>query len=349
MRVMITGHLGYIGPVLIRLLRAHGHQTIGFDSGFFAECLDQWSTDERPDSEIRKDIRDIDASDFDRIDAVVHLAALSNDPLGEIVAAQTHDINSLGTERCAAMAKRAGVRRFIFSSSCSIYGAAGGAAKPLDEGAPFAPVSAYGKSKAFGEGALETLRDEKFMPIFLRNATCYGVSPRMRLDLVVGNLMAFGHATGSIRVMSDGTPWRPLVHIEDVARAAVAAIEADAKDLAHTIFNIGRSDANYQVKDIAQMVADLLTGCAIEITGETGGDPRSYRVDFSRAARDLPGFKPVWTLERGVAELAEWLKLRPKSREALFSSTYIRLEHMKSLRKRELLDDAFRWTRAAAE
>lgn len=344
MRVLVTGHLGYIGPVLLRLLHERGHQTVGFDIGYFRSCLDGMSREIAPHAEIVADIRDVDESHFAGVDGVVHLAALSNDPLGEIVAQHTHDINSLGTERCAMAARRAGVRRFVFSSSCSIYGAAGAAAKPLDESAPFAPVSAYGRSKVFGEAALEKLRDEKFTPIFLRNATCYGVSARMRLDLVVGNLMASGYANGTVKVLSDGTPWRPLVHIEDVARAAVAALEADSRDLAHTTFNIGRSDANYQVNDIAKMVATQLPGCGIEVTGETGGDPRSYRVDFARAARDLPGFAPQWTLERGVAETGEWLAERPRILDALFSKSYIRLRQMKSLQEDGRIDERFRWT-----
>lgn len=343
MRVMVTGHLGYIGPSLIRALRASGHFVVGYDTAFFRACLDSRSSEVVPDREIVGDIRDIDEKHFEGIDAVVHLAALSNDPLGDVVADQTHNINSLGTERCAAMAKRAGVKRFVFSSSCSIYGASGHISRPLDESADFAPVSAYGKSKAYGETALAKLRDDKFLPIFLRNATCYGVGPRNRLDLVVGNLGAHAHAAGVVRVMSDGTPWRPLVHIEDVAAAMRASVEADASDLPHNVFNIGRSDANYQVKDVAQAISDRIGKSSIEITGETGGDPRSYKVDFSRAANHLPGFKPQWTLERGVDELAHWLDPRPKAADTLFSSLYIRLKRIKDLRAEGKIDDAFRW------
>ncbi len=343
MRVMVTGHLGYIGPSLTRALRAKGHAVVGFDTAFFRACLDARSHEIAPDREIVGDIRDISQADFEGIDAVVHLAALSNDPLGDVVADQTHNINSLGTERAALMAKRAGVKRFVFSSSCSIYGASGHISRPLDETAGFAPVSAYGKSKVYGEQALEKLQDDDFLPVFLRNATCYGVGPRNRLDLVVGNLGAHAHATRSIKVMSDGTPWRPLVHIEDVAAAMVAAVEAPRAELKYNIFNIGRSDANYQVNEIAQAVSDRIAGCAINVTGETGGDPRSYKVDFGRAANDLPGFVPQWTLERGVDELAKWLEERPAELETLFSAYYIRLKKIKDLRAAGSISDEFRW------
>lgn len=342
--VLVTGHKGYIGPVLVRLLKDSGHRVIGLDTGYYTECLDGSSREIVPDKEIVADIRAIDRAAFEGVDAVCHLAALSNDPLGAIVAEQTHSINTEGTRRAAAMAKQAGVGRFVLASSCSLYGAAGGAQKPLDETAPLAPVSAYAVSKVEGEKAIFALKGPGFRPIALRNATAYGVSPRMRLDLVLGNLTAYGEATGVIRVMSDGTPWRPLVHIEDIARAMVAAVEAPDAGLKHDVYNIGQQSSNYQVKEIAAMVAGQLgRPCRVEITGESGGDPRSYRVDFSRALTDLPGFAPSWTLENGAAESARWTHDRKLDLAGFLSRLYIRLEQMKHLRASGRIDPGFFW------
>ncbi len=346
MRALITGHCGYIGPVMIRLFHAAGHQVVGYDTGYFADLIADATPDCAPDAEIVGDIRDIDPAAFDGVDAVVHLAALSNDPIGEIVAAQTHAINAEGTSLCAEAAKRAGVPRFVLASSCSLYGAAGGDGRPLDESAPLAPVSAYARSKVDGEASVRALADDGFEPVLLRNATAYGVSPRMRLDLVLANLMASGHATGVIRVLSDGTPWRPLVHIEDISRAALAAAEAPPGSLAHRVFNIGGRDCNYRVRDIAEIAAAALPGCRIEITGETGGDPRSYRVDFSRALSELPGFEPQWTLHKGALEIRDWLEAHPRELELLFGDAFIRLKRMKRLRNDGAIDAAFRWTDA---
>ncbi|MDJ0894081.1 MAG: NAD(P)-dependent oxidoreductase [Alphaproteobacteria bacterium] len=346
MRVLITGHCGYIGPVMIRLFHQAGHDVVGLDTGYFKDLIEDADSECEPDREIAGDIRDLDASAFAGIDAVVHLAALSNDPMGEIVAAQTKAINSIGTELCGRLAKAAGVRRFVLASSCSLYGAAGNSAAPLDESAPLAPVSAYARSKVEGEAALRALAGPGFEPVLLRNATAYGASPRMRLDLVLNNLMASGYATGVITVLSDGTPWRPMVHIEDISRAALAACEAPSGSLRHDVFNIGARDCNYQVKDIAQIAAAALPGCRVEITGETGGDPRSYRVDFSRALSELPGFEPQWTLEQGAVEIRDWLETHPREIELLFGDAFIRLKRMKRLRENGAIDAAFRWTDA---
>ena len=346
MRVLITGHCGYIGPVMIRLFHRAGHEVVGFDTGYFKDLIKDADSDCAPDHEIAGDIRDLKAGAFAGIDAVVHLAALSNDPMGEIVAAQTKAINTGGTQLCGRIAKAVGVRRFVLASSCSLYGAAGHSAAPLDESAPLAPVSAYARSKVEGEAALRALAGRGFEPVFLRNATAYGASPRMRLDLVLNNLMASGYATGVIRVLSDGTPWRPMVHIEDISRAALAACEAPSGQLRHDVFNIGAADCNYQVKDIAEIAAAALPGCRIEITGETGGDPPSYRVDFSRALSELPGFEPQWTLDKGALEIRDWLEAHPRELELLFGDAFIRLKRMKRLRNDGAIDAAFRWTDA---
>ncbi len=348
MRVLITGHAGYIGPVMTRLFHRAGHEIVGYDTGYFRDLIEEAPAECEPDAEIRGDIRDIGEAAFRGIDAVVHLAALSNDPIGDIVAAKTEDINAGGTARAGAMAKRAGVRRFVFASSCSLYGKSADVDRPLDEEAPLAPVSAYAHSKVAGEAALAKLAGDGFEPVMLRNATAYGVSPRMRLDLVLGNLMAYAYATGVIRVMSDGTPWRPLVHIEDIARGALSAVEAPAGSLRHRVFNIGRADANYTVRQIAEMVARTLPGCRIEITGEAGSDPRSYRVDFSRALSQLPGFAPAWTLERGASELLDWMKRHEASLDRLLGEQFIRLKRIQALRQANRIDADFRWRQSGA-
>lgn len=232
---------------------------------------------------------------------------------------------------------------FGFASSCSIYGASGGSAVPLDESAPIAPVSAYAISKVDAEVALLELESDAFQPVMTRNATAYGASPRMRLDLVLANLIATGYATGVIKGLSDGTPWRPMVHIEVISRAAVAAVSADS--LPHNIFNVGAPDCNYNVRQIAEIAGAVLEDCRIEITGEMGNDPRSYRVDFSWALKELPGYVPQWNLEKGAAQTLSWMKSHPRDLEALFGETYIRLTRLKNLREREEIDEEFRWNK----
>jgi nucleoside-diphosphate-sugar epimerase len=328
MRILLTGHCGYIGPVMTRLFHGAGHEVVGFDTGYFRDLIEEASDDCRPDAEVAGDIRDIDASVFHGIDAVVHMAALSNDPMGDIVAARTD------------------VRRFVLASSCSLYGKAADAAAPLDETAPVAPVSAYARSKVAGEAALRRLADRHFEPVMLRNATAYGVSPRMRLDLVLGNLMAHGYATGVIRVLSDGTPWRPMVHVEDIGRAALAAVSAPPGSLRHNVFNVGRADCNYTVRQIAEIAARFMPRCRIEITGQAGNDPRSYRVDFTRALTELPGFDPQWTLEQGAAETCEWLRRHDAEIDRLLGESYVRLKRIQALRAAGRIDGDFRWTTA---
>jgi nucleoside-diphosphate-sugar epimerase len=329
MRVLITGHMGYIGPVMVRMFKQAGHSVAGLDTGFFRDCLT--SQDEvKPDHEIIKDVRQIEARDLAKFECVVHLAALSNDPMGELAPELTLEINYESSVRTAHAAKEAGVGRFIFASSCSLYGAADTAIY-LPETAPFNPVSAYAVSKVKTEAALRELADESFSPVYLRNATAYGVSPRLRFDLVLNNLMGWAKTSGRIRVSSDGTPWRPLVHIEDISQAALCAAEAPQAAVHNQAFNIGRNDANYRIRDIAEAVALQVPGSELEITGETAGDQRSYRVSFEKAANQLPGFSPKWTLERGCRELDEWFSSRQETVDSFQSRRYIRLKQLKHL------------------
>ena len=326
--LLVTGNQGFIGPVLTRMAQARGHRVTGLDIGYFEHCVARPEADGIADIQLMRDIRDVTPADLTGIDAVVHLAGLSNDPMGELNPGLTYDINLEGTLKLAWLAKAAGAARFVFASSCSIYGAAGGA-NPLDETAPLEPVSAYAVSKAKSEEGLLALADDDFSPVFMRNATAYGLGSRPRFDLVVNNLSGWAYATGVVRVMSDGTPWRPLTHIEDISLAAICAAEAPRDPVHGQAFNIGRSDANYQVKDIGHAVLAAFPGAKLEITGETGGDPRSYRVDFSKALNGLPGFVPQWTLERGVAEVAGWLKANGLGSEAFDSRMFIRLKQLK--------------------
>jgi nucleoside-diphosphate-sugar epimerase len=319
------------------MAQARGHRVTGLDIGYFKDCVSRPEADGAADAQILRDIRDVAAADLDGIDAVIHLAGLSNDPMGELNPGLTYDINLEGTLNLARLAKARGVGRFVFASSCSIYGAAGSAGQ-LDETAPLEPVSAYAVSKARSEEGLAAMADAGFSPVFMRNATAYGLGPRPRFDLVVNNLAGWAYATGSVRVMSDGTPWRPLTHIEDISLAALCAAEAPQGVVHAQAFNIGRSDANYQVKDIAEAVRGAFPGARLEITGETGGDPRSYRVDFSKALTGLPGFAPQWTLERGVDEVAGWLKADGLGAEAFDSRMFIRLKQLKHELDRGVLD-----------
>lgn len=331
MRVLITGHLGYIGPVMIWLLKEHGHTVTGLDIGYFRSCNVAGQTLVPPDTEIVKDVRYVTPEDLIGQDAVIHLAALSNDPMGALNPELTYDINLRASILVAKCARKVGVSRFVFASSCSIYGASTDVTRGLSEKAGFNPLSAYAISKVKTEEALRALADADFSPVYLRNATAYGVSARTRLDLVVNNLMAYAHDCGEIRVLSDGTPWRPLVHIEDISRAALAAITAPRAAIYNEAFNIGRNDANYQVRDIAEAVARAVPHAKLVITGEHGGDPRSYRVDFSKALSQLPGFEPVWTLEAGVEQLNRWFREGGLGGEHFGGRRFIRLKQLRHL------------------
>ncbi len=307
MRILITGHKGYIGTVMAPLLADAGHEVVGLDSDLFEHCTFGEAPREFPS--IRKDLRDVEAADLKGFEAVIHLAGLSNDPLGNLNPSLTYDINHHASVQLARLAKEVGVARYLFSSSCSTYGAAGD--KILDETAEFNPVTPYGRSKVLVEQEVAQLASPEFSPVFLRNATAYGVSPRLRFDLVLNNLTAWALTTGRVFIKSDGTPWRPIVHIEDISRAFLAALEAPRELIHNQAFNVGRSEENYRIRDLAEIVKETVPGCEIEFAADAGPDKRCYRADFSRISRVLPAFQPKWDARRGARELYEAYKKIP--------------------------------------
>lgn len=339
-RVFVTGHDGYIGAVLVGFLKERGHQVTGLDTFYFEECA--LSDVPRPDRVIRKDIRSVTAADFDGADGVVHLAGLSNDPMGDINPACTYDINADATVILGRAAKAAGVPRFVFASSCSIYGAAS-PDDVLDEQAEFNPVTPYGESKVRSEAALSQLADAGFSPVYLRNATAYGASPKLRADLMVNSLVGYAHLSGEVLIKSDGTPWRPLVHVEDICRAVLAALEAPAGTVHDTAFNIGRSSENYQVRDVAEHVARIVPDSRIVYEPGGGPDTRCYRVDFSRAETGLPGFKPVWTVPAGIEELLKSYRQSGLRMADFEGSRFIRLKTLKDHLAQAALNKDLYW------
>ncbi|MDQ7064915.1 MAG: SDR family oxidoreductase [candidate division KSB1 bacterium] len=325
MKVFVTGHRGYIGVHLVDLLKQAGHYVIGCDLNLFEGC--EWESFTKPDQEFIKDIRDITPADLDGIDCVMHLAAISNDPMGDLNPEITYSINRDASINLAKMAKQAGVERFLFSSSCSIYGK--GESLDLDENARFNPVSAYAVSKIETEAGVRELADEHFSPAFLRNATAYGHSPMLRIDLVANNLLACAFTRGDIRIMSDGTPWRPLVHCKDIARAFVAFLEAPREVIHNQAVNIGANEENYQVKDVADRVKALIPSANIVYTGEVGADPRNYRVKFDRLNRLLPSFQLEYSLESGLEELHKKFIEHRFSIEDFEGDRFVRLRTLK--------------------
>ena len=299
MKILVTGHHGYIGSVMTGVLTGAGHSVTGLDS-YLYDGLD-FGPSLAAVPELRKDIRDVESSDLRGFDAVVHLAALSNDPLGCLDETCTYDINHLGSVHLARMAKAAGVPRFLFASSCSLYGAAGD--DMLDETASFNPITAYGRSKVLVEADVAKLADSSFSPTYLRNATAYGVSSRLRADIVVNNLVGIAYTTGEVLIQSDGTPWRPLVHIRDISRAFLAVLEAPRDAVHNQAFNVGSSVENYQIRDVASLVQEVVKGCVVKYLEGGGPDPRCYRVNCDKIGRHLPGFRTEWTVRRGVEEL----------------------------------------------
>ncbi len=343
MRILVTGYNGYVGTIMTPMLVAAGHDVVGMDTNLY-----EGSTfgEEKPRNltEIHKDIRDIEAADLDGFNAVIHLAGLSNDPLGDLNPDLTYEINYRASVRLATLAKEVGVKRFIFSSSCSNYGA--GVNDWLDETSDFNPVTPYGRSKVSVEKDVSQLASDDFSPTFLRSGTAYGVSPRLRFDLVLNNLTAWAFTTGQVFLKSDGTPWRPIVHIEDMSRAFIATLHAP-RDLIHNeAFNVGRSQENYQIRQLAEIVAETVPGSRVEFAEGASPDKRNYRVNCEKIEKTLPEYKPQWTARKGAQELYEAYKLVGLKLEEFEGPRYRRLKHIKSLMSNGRLDDSLRWRQA---
>jgi nucleoside-diphosphate-sugar epimerase len=346
MRVLVTGHHGYLGSVTAPALQQAGHEVVGVDARLYRGC-DLGRPNRAAVQGRTMDIRDVRTNDLRGFDAVVHLAALSNDPLGDFDPELTREVNFRASVRLAEAARDAGVRRFVFASSCSMYGAAD-TERGIDESAPLAPLTAYAESKVHSEQAIRELAGDEFTPVFMRNATAFGASPRIRLDVVLNNLVAWGVTTGSIRILSDGTPWRPLVHVADIATATAAILEAPRSVVHNEAFNIGRNDQNYQVGELAEIVATVVPGTSVEFAGRGDPDPRSYRVDFGKFARAFPETHLSWTAHDGALEIASALRQANVTREIFESDRFVRLRRLRSLLEEGRIDDSLRWRDAAA-
>jgi nucleoside-diphosphate-sugar epimerase len=345
MRIVLTGHRGYIGAIVARVLRDGGHDVTGLDTLLYEGC-DFGSPPDGAIPMLDADIRDVRPEQLAGHDAVAHFAALSNDPIGDLNPELTRDINFRATVALAQAAREAGVGRFVFSSSCSMYGA--GQEKPVAEDAPLKPLTAYAESKVRSEEALAALASDGFSTVSLRNATAYGVSPRLRVDLVLNNLVGWAYTTGKVKIMSDGSPWRPLIHVEDIARATLAAVEAPGELIRGEAFNVGRDSENYQVRDLGAIVEEVVGDCEIEYAGSGDPDPRSYRVDFSKFARVFPDAGLDWTARRGAEELLEAYRAVGLTQEQFESDRYIRLKHLRKLLDQGELDHELRRPRSSA-
>jgi nucleoside-diphosphate-sugar epimerase len=343
MRVLVTGHHGYIGSVLAPGLREAGHEVVGLDTFYYRGCDFGDGSVLEPSLEL--DLRDGSPTDLEGFDAVVHLAALSNDPLGDFNPSWTYAINRDATISLARAAKEAGAQRFVFASSCSMYGAAEGDLA-LTEAAPLRPLTPYAESKVAAEEALNELAGDDFAPVSMRNATVYGVSPRLRLDIVLNNLVAWAHTTGAIRLQSDGSSWRPLIHVRDVVRATLALLEAPDDVVRGEAFNIGSDAQNYRIRELAEIVHDCLPQCEVTFAEGASADPRSYRVDFSKFESAFPECRFEWTAERGADELARAYEEVGLTFEDFQGHRYIRLGQLRRLLDANALDGELRWNAA---
>ena len=344
-RVLLTGHDGYIGAVMGPMLKAQGYEVVGLDTFYFdGEC--SFVPDSVAVPAIRKDLRDVTVEDLAGIDSVIHLAALCNDPLGNLNPAWTQEINHLASIRLARLAKQAGARRFVFSSSCSMHGASSVA--KVTEDSPVHPLTPYGVSKMLAERALAELADDRFTPTFLRNGTVYGVSPRLRLDIVLNNLVGWACTTGRIRVLSDGSPWRPVTHVEDVCQAFITVLEAPAEIVRNQAFHVGANRENYRIRDLAEIVRSVVRGCEIEYVNEKSADQRTYIADFSKIETLLPEFRPRWSAAEGVRELVNAYRKCGLTAQDMTGTRYIRLNRISQLVKRGMLDETLRWHQAPA-
>jgi nucleoside-diphosphate-sugar epimerase len=342
MRVLVTGHRGYIGTVMVPMLVQAGHHVVGLDSDLFRECSFNEEALDVP--ELRTDIRDLQPGDLEGFDALIHLAALSNDPLGDLNPAITYEINHMASVHLARVARTAGIARFLYSSSCSSYGQAGD--DLVDETAELQPLTAYAISKVKVEQDVALLADDRFSPTFLRNATAYGVSPRLRFDLVLNNLTAWAYAQGRVYIKSDGTPWRPIVHVEDIGRAFLAVLAAPREAVHNQALNVGRTEENYRVRQLAEIVQELVPGSRIDYAPDGGPDPRCYRVDFGKIGRLLPEFKPQWNARRGAEELLQAYRRYGLAIEDCEGPRFKRIDHLKQLLATRRLDSTLRWRSA---